>query len=70
MFAEYFTGEVLIQRLNLQTLWVHPAPYENARVCGFDWRPDVHILAVGKLTTATIISTTTTTNFTQNQNCE
>lgn len=52
LFSKYFVyktlGEVIVQRLTLQTLWVHPAPYENARVCGFDWRPDVHILAVGK----------------------
>lgn len=58
-FSEY-SGEVIVQRLNIQTLWIHPPPYENARVCGFDWRPDVHVLAVGRFT---ITITTTTTNI-------
>lgn len=43
------TGEVIVQRLNLQVLWVQPPPFENAKVCGIGWRPDERILAIGSL---------------------
>lgn len=64
LFFEYL-GEVIVQRLNIQTLWIHPPPYENARVCGFDWRPDVHVLAVGMYSATT--ATTKTTKTTKQQ---
>lgn len=44
----YAKGEVVVQRLNLQVLWVQPPPFENAKVCGIGWRPDERILAIGK----------------------
>lgn len=43
-----FVGEVIIQRLNLQILWTQPAPTDDSKVCGIDWRPDERILAIGK----------------------
>lgn len=39
----------MVQRLNLQILWVQQPPSENAKVRGIDWRPDEHILAVGNV---------------------
>lgn len=44
----FFSGEVIVQRLNLQVLWTQPAPSDDAKVCGIGWRPDERILAIGK----------------------
>lgn len=49
LFLFFPTGEVIVQRLNLQVLWVQPPPFENAKVCGIGWRPDERILAIGKI---------------------
>lgn len=41
-------GEVIVQRLNLQVLWVQPPPSDDSKVRGIDWRPDERILAIGE----------------------
>lgn len=40
-------GEVVIYRLNLLKVWVHPPPLAELRVRGLDWRPGEKIVAVG-----------------------